>query len=280
MQHILLPTDFSENSWNAITYALQLYKDQKCIFTLLNIYTPVIYHLEATQTSSAQFALQDAMSEVSTIGLDNLQKRIDKKFNNPNHTFSHISAFNTLTNEINELYKDKVIDIIIMGTQGASGIKEILFGSNTMHIINHAKCPVLAIPNNFDFETPHGILFPSDYNIAFQEKHVQHTLDIANQFHARINILHVLHGNKLSEKQELNRRKLEAYFKKATLLFHTIENKNIPEAITEFQLKARINLLVMLNNKHSFFENLFFKSNIKHIGFHLNIPFLVIPSRT
>ncbi|WP_373282945.1 universal stress protein [Aquaticitalea lipolytica] len=35
MKNILLPTDFSDNSWNAIKYALQLFKDEKCTFHLL-----------------------------------------------------------------------------------------------------------------------------------------------------------------------------------------------------------------------------------------------------
>ena len=46
MKNILLPTDFSENSWNAIKYALQLFKTETCKFYLLNAYTPIIYDVE------------------------------------------------------------------------------------------------------------------------------------------------------------------------------------------------------------------------------------------
>ncbi|WP_299336446.1 universal stress protein [uncultured Psychroserpens sp.] len=279
MKRILLPTDFSDNSWNAIKYALQLFKDETCNFTLLNTYTPIIYQLEAAQLYMAQHGLENAMKEVSKKGLEKIQERIDTEFKNPNHTFSRISAFNTLTDEINELHSGHVMDMIIMGTKGASGIQEVLFGSNTIHIIKKAKCPVLAIPSDFDFEAPHEILFPSDYQVAFQESHIKPILDITNRFYSRVNILHVSKGNELTEEQEQNKHRLLNYLKKTEHLFHIVTHKNIPEAIADFQLKSKINLLVMLNNKHSFFENLFFKSNIKHIGFHLNIPFLVIPSK-
>ena len=171
------------------------------------------------------------------------------------------------------------MDLIIMGTQGATGLKEVLFGSNTVHVLKNAKCPVIAIPSDFSFETPHEILFPTDYDIDYQKKHIQPILDISEMYNTRINILHVLYGNNLSDKQEKNRLILENYVKKTAHLFHMVKNQNIAEAITEFQLKARINLLVMINNKHSFFENLFFKSTINQIGFHLNVPFLVIPSQ-
>ena len=279
MKKILLPTDFSENSWNAIKYALQLYKDQECDFSLLHTYTPMIYQVDLMQTSTAQLQVIDAVKETSKKRLDQFEQRINKEFKNPKHTFSKILSFNTLTAEITELYQGNVFDIIIMGTKGATGVKEILFGSNTIHVLKNAKCPVFAIPSDFSFETPHEILFPSDYEIDFQEKQMHTLIDIATRYHARINILHVFYGKELTEIQKENRKKLEFYFKSIAHLFHDIKNENIPKAITEFKLKARINLLVMINNKHSFFENLFFKSTINQIGFHLNVPLLVIPSK-
>jgi nucleotide-binding universal stress UspA family protein len=278
MKKILLPTDFSNNSWNAIKYTLKLFKDEECNFYLLHTYTPIVYHVEYMEVSTAQFGLIDAMKEASKNGLDTIQKRIDTEFINTKHTFSQISSFNTLTDEISELHKGNIMDYIVMGTKGATGAAEILFGSNTMHVIKKAKCPVLAIPSEFKFEKPLEILFPSDYSIDFKETHVEPIINIASKFHSRVNILNASYGYDLSDNQEQNKEKLETYFRSISYLFHNVSNQTVEEAITKFQLKYRINLLVMINNKHSFFENLFFKSTIKHIGFHLNIPFLVIPS--
>jgi nucleotide-binding universal stress UspA family protein len=229
--------------------------------------------------STAQFDLIDVMKDLSNEGLNKLVQKINTQYSNPQHTFSKIASFNTLTNEINELYEGNLMELIIMGTKGATGAKEILFGSNTVHIIKNAKCPVLAIPSDFSFETPYEILFPSDYEVKFHDKHLQPIKDITSLYNTRINILHVSHGSELTELQKENKQKLDTYFKKQAHLFHDVKNKNVPQAISEFQLKSRVNLLVMLNNKHSFFENLFFKSTINQIGFHLNIPLLVIPSR-
>ncbi|WP_428741015.1 universal stress protein [Tenacibaculum sp.] len=280
MKKILIPTDFSENSWNAITYTLQLFKDEDCTFHLLNTYTPIIFQYDYTSASMAQFSLIDTMRNVSETKLKEFSERIQQQFNNPKHNFLSSSVFNTLPLEISELCHDNAIDMIAMGTKGASGVKEVLFGSNTIHVLKNAKCPVLAIPSEFPFEAPHEILFPSDYGINFQEKHLQPIIDIASMYHSRINILNVRYEHELSEQQTHNREKLETFFKHIAHLFHDIKNQNIADAITNFQLKTRINLLVMINNKHSFFENLFFKSTINQIGFHLNIPFLVIPSKT
>ena len=65
MKKILLPTDFSDNSWNAIKFALQFFKDQECNFILLNVYTPIIYQIEHMQASSAQLNLMDIKKKTS-----------------------------------------------------------------------------------------------------------------------------------------------------------------------------------------------------------------------
>ena len=279
MKKILLPTDFSDNSWNAITYALHLFKNEKCNFYLLNTYTPIIYQEEFALANSTQFELADIIKEKSIKGLEKINNRIIGEFNNPKHIFAQISSFNTLTDEIRQFQKDNALDFVIMGTKGATGAKEILFGSNTVHVFKNAKCPVLAIPNAFSFESPHEILFPSDYEVDFQDNHLQPIIDIASAYNARVNILNASYGYGLSEKQVKNKQKLESYFKNIAHLFHSVSNQDVNEAITNFQLNNRINLLIMINNKHSFFENLFFKHTINQIGFHLNIPFLVIPSK-
>jgi len=279
MKKILLPTDFSENSWNAIKYALQLYKDQECSFTLLHTYTPIIYQFEYLQSSSAHFELMDAMKETAKRGLDKMQQKIVNEFKNSNHKFTQISSYNTLSTEINELYSENKMDLVIMGTKGATGLKGVLFGSNTVHVIKNAKCPVLTIPSDFSFERPHEILFPTDYEIEYKAKHLNPIVEIAQNHISRVNILHVSTGNGLSSVQEKNKQLLENSIKKVAHLYHDVTNQNIDRAIDAFQIKTKTNLLVMINNKHSFFENLFFKSTINQIGIHLNIPFLVIPSR-
>ena len=125
MKKILIPTDFSENAWNAIVYSLQLFKDETCTFHLLNTYTPIIFQYDYTTVSSSQYKLVDTMKKVSETKLKEVLKRIQNQFNNPKHHFLSSSAFNTLPLEINELSSDNTIDMIVMGTKGASGVTSI-----------------------------------------------------------------------------------------------------------------------------------------------------------
>ncbi|AUP81334.1 universal stress protein [Flavivirga eckloniae] len=278
MKRILLPTDFSDNSWNAIKYALELFKNDTCTFYMLNTYTPVVYHVEYVLVNPSQFGLADSIKKVSKRELEAFYEKIKKTFNNPNHSFECLSKFNSLIPEIKEQVKEKSIDLIVMGTKGATGAVEVLFGSNTVHVLNQVKCPVLAIPDHFSYEKPHEVLFPTDYEVAFENKHLGLPLEIAKKHTSRINVLHVSYGYDLSETQEKNKQLIEHELNETTSLFHDVSNQNVEDAINKFQTKNKVNMLIMINNKHSFFENLFFKKLINHIGFHLKIPFLVIPS--
>ncbi|MCF6348670.1 MAG: universal stress protein [Flavobacteriaceae bacterium] len=280
MEKILLPTDFSDNALNAINYALNLYKGENCKFYLLNTYTPIIYNYDYRMSTSGYLGdVVDVIRENSKEKLDEIEKKLKEKFNNSKHQFETISSFSLLTDKIKDIVDEYAIDLIIMGTKGATGAKEVLFGTNTIHVIKKSKCPVLAVPDGFFFEEPKEILFPTDYKVDYSDKQIQNFKTIVNAFNSRVHILNVSHGIDLSETQNTNKAILEKLFTAIKHTSYRVDDKPIPQAINEFQKSTYIQLLVMINNKHSFFENLFFKPVINQIGFHLNIPFLVIPAK-
>ncbi|MDB4264555.1 universal stress protein [bacterium] len=276
MTRILLPTDFSKNSLTAIRYALNLYKDIKCTFYLLNSYMPPVYHTEYLMGSPAQIGLGDIVQENSINNLDNLKKKLEKDFENPLHTFITHSALNVLSSEVTRTVEAEDIDIVIMGTQGATGAKEILFGTNTVHVIKNSKCPVLVIPSGFEYEAPGQILFPNDFEVELNKNSLSQLLKIVNTHVSQVNVMHVYTGDDLNPVQLKHKEKLEKVLSK-NALFHEVSSNEIIAAINTFQVKQKINLLVMVQNKHTFFERLFIEPVIKKIGFHVTVPFMVIP---
>jgi nucleotide-binding universal stress UspA family protein len=277
MLRILLPTDFSENSYEAIQYALKTFEGVASKFYLLHTYMPPVYHAEYLVGSPGLIGLGDVIREAAVENLDILKKRIEKEYPNNNHTFICIASLNTLTGEITRMVTDENLDLIVMGTKGATGAKEILFGTNTVDIIKRAKCPVIAVPPNFEYEVPKEILFPTDYEVDFKTAPLKVLLTIAQQHISSIEVLHVSNGYDLTEKQLKNQKKLEKELKGVAHLFHNLSNQEIITAINNFQLKHKMNLLVMLQNKHTFIERLFIEPTIKKIGFHITIPFMVLP---
>lgn len=277
MKRIVLPTDFSDNAYNAIRYAVKLFKEQECTFYLLNTYTPAIYQAEYVIHSPGLVGLGDVYAESSITRLEKLQVKIEKEFKNPRHKFMTISAFNIVVDEILETIKHENADLVIMGTQGATGAKEIFLGTHTVHVIKKATCPVIAVPSDFDYEKPKEILFPTDYEIDYQIEQLKQLIDIAKTHVSSIEVMHVATGYELTEKQLTNKQKLETIFGKTAHLFHDLPNQSVIDGINSFQMKKRMNLLAMIQNKHTFLERLFIEPVIKKVGFHVNIPFMVIP---
>ncbi|MEM7382664.1 MAG: universal stress protein [Bacteroidota bacterium] len=279
MLRVLLPTDFSDNSLDAIRYGLQLLKDQTCTFYLLHTYTPAIYRTEYVLRSPGQVGMGDIYQSDSMTQLEGVQELLTEDFSNPVHTFVCLTAFNTLLDEVKEITEKEQIDLIIMGTQGASGAKEIFLGTHTVHVIKRAQVPVLAIPPDCSFVPPRKILFPTDYEISYGAEQLEPLLNIAKLHKSMLDVVNISYGYDLSESQKANQERLGAMLQVVPHRFHDVPNKTVIEGINKFQEKNNNELLVMIRNKHTFVERLFIEPVIKKIGFHVTIPFLVLPYR-
>ncbi|NNG09706.1 MAG: universal stress protein, partial [Arenibacter sp.] len=93
MKNILIPTDFSDNAYKAIVYAINLYKGEACTIHLLHTYTPAIYQSEYLLHSPGQLGLGDIYKTESETRLDELKEKINSNFGNPKHKFVTHSAF-------------------------------------------------------------------------------------------------------------------------------------------------------------------------------------------
>jgi len=280
MKKIILPTDFSNNAYNAIEYALKFFKDEECTFYLLHTYTPAIYQPEYTLGNPGQIGLGDEYQAHALMQLEELQATLITQFNNTKHKFILHAAFNIFVDEVVKTIENEKADLVIMGTQGATGAKEILLGTRTVHLIRKATCPVIAIPSGFEYENPKEILFPTDYEVAYEKEQLQQLLNIAQKHISSIEVIHVSSGYDLNNIQLENKQKLNDLLANTAHLFHELPSQGVIEAINNFQLKKRMNFLVMIRNKHTFFERLFIEPVIKKIGFHITIPFMVIPHST
>lgn len=277
MKKVLLPTDFSPNAYNAIDYAVKLFKDEECTFFLLNTFTPILYDTEYILYSSSQPGLEEIYRDNSEKGLNKVKRKLTRTDKNPKHYFEIISSFNLLIEEIQDQVKEKKIDLVVMGTQGATGAQEILMGTNTVQAIKKVKCPILAVPSEYEFSKPENILFPTDYEIDYSSGALKILYEIVQRFSSKLNIMHVL-KKPLTPEQEKAKRELIKQVENMPHQFYSIEKNSVTGAIYDFQDEHATDMLAMINNKHSFFENLLFRPVVNRIGFHIKVPFLVIPS--
>lgn len=277
MKTILIPTDFSDNAWHAISYAMNFFKDEACTFYLLHTYSPAFYRMDYAIGGPSFSAIPDVGVDISLMGLEKTVADIREAYANPEHHYEVVSSFNTLTDEIRELVTKKDIDLVVMGTQGASGAKEVFLGSNTIFVIRKATVPVMAIPEKVKYHPVRTILFPSDYLTQYSPEDLLPVLQMARMHQARITLLHVIEEEGLTGEQKENKAYLERHLEELEYETVELEKELMPDAVLKYIEEHPVDLLVMMNRKHSFFERLMIRQNIDKIGFHVQIPFVVVP---
>jgi len=274
-KHILLPTDFSENAFSAALYAIKLFEKEQCTFHLLHS-----SRMKVSLMSSMSNKLIRVLADKARKDLTDLKARIEKHSTNSNHAFEVILSTNDLNSSIEAVIEKVKIDLLIMGTKGETKATELLFGSNTVNVIKQVtQCPILVIPDAYDYVVPEQIAFPTDYNRAYNNE-LESLIQLAELNHSIIRVLHINDEDTISELQKKNLTLLKMALENYNPTFHWIsKDDKKAKAIQIFTEDLDINILVMINYKHSFIENIIKEPVIKSIGFQPKIPFMVIPQR-
>ncbi|RZS99698.1 universal stress protein [Aquimarina brevivitae] len=278
MKTILVPTDFSHNAYHALLYATRLFKNQKCHFVLLNTFlvkTPILTSRLNTEKGEQ---LYQQLSLQSKEQLTEVYHNIIRDTEGCRHTFEMVSISQELTETIQKTAATKNVDLVIMGTKGATGAKEIFMGSNTVSTIKKLKnTPVLAVPLEFETRTPSKIAFASDFKRPYKDNELAPLHHIASLFKAAIDVIYVNEDKGLDVDQKNNLKIFKQTFQEFDLTIHEIEkSKYISKEIDSFIKQDDFDLLAMIYYQHSLMESITKEPVINKLGFRTNIPFLVM----
>ncbi|TPN87468.1 universal stress protein [Aquimarina algicola] len=274
---ILLPTDFSRNAWNAISYAVELYKNEACDFYVLNAFNATGYALESMMVPEPGEKLYEEAREKSENGLGKIMERLTFRDESPNHQFFMISQFNGLLDAIKDIVDKQDIEMIIMGTKGTTDARDVIFGSNTVMVMEKSRnCPVLAIPEDATYKTLNEIVFPTDYKMNFKRRELQTLLDVAKITKAEVRVLYASDGDPLDEEQQSNKNLLDEYFGGLTHTYHALYNIEPQSAVRCFVESRDSDMIAFFNRKHSFFGSIFSRPMVKSLGRYAKVPVLAL----
>jgi len=276
MLKILIPTDFSENAMNAIKYALKLFKEDDCAFYFMHAFQDEIYSDKVLLTQETLNDVTRIVNARSTQQLEDTIKQVKSINANANHHYRVICENGQLLDETDKIVVDNDIDLIVMGTRGKTNDRKLAFGSHTLQVLKYVQCPVLAIPENYTFTEPKRILFPTNYLIPYKSRELELVGNIAKTHDAIMDMFYVSKIAKLSVREENNRQHIKEKLNHENISFITVINAKITEAIFSYIEEDEVDMLVMVNTKHSFLENILFQSTIDEMSLHLNIPFLAL----
>lgn len=272
--HILLPTDFSENAWSAALYAIRMYAKVPCTFYFSHAWTFV-------NTGSRTYispSYIDTLQNTSKEQLETLKQRAQFVSPHSEHEFKTIFSEDFLSESIKTAIKNHAIDLVVMGTKGATGAKEFLLGSNSVNVIKKVKlCPILLVPHKYEYAKTDRIAFATDFKRPYGDE-ILPLISLAKLQKSNLEILHINGPDDLTEKQQVNLNTLTQLLKDQPHNVHWIpEIGTKEEIISAFIEENNINLITMINYEHSFLEYVLNEPVIKKMGYHSLIPFMVIP---
>lgn len=273
MKNILLPTDFSKNSRNAIRYALKFFEAEKCTFHILNsqktsgyITADVLYG--APGASVYEGILNDNKKE-----LEKMVQYCESISEGEEFTFVPKIDFDNIVDAVNQAVALNNIDLIIMGSNGATGAAEVIFGSNTLKIIRNVDCPVIVIPEDFVFEKINSVLLSLNYQYDLAHKSLNIISEIVKKHNASLKILEI---EEESIELSSQRNHTEEVFKE--IGFERFSIKNIPAsmAINAFEQLIPVQLHAMIVERKNFLDRFIFGSETSKIKYGSLVPLLVL----
>lgn len=277
IMNVLIPTDFSENSHNAIRYALDYFADIPVNFYILHVskVTPVVAEIEQEGVFELAPEMQTIQSAAALLKEEIKSCQLFSK--NTQHNFFSLHEDLNLVESIRKHLVEKEIDYILMGTQGLSKVNGNELGSNTCDVITKIKCPVLVVPENARFSSITNTAFVTDYNCIYRNKVISTLAETLDLHKSPLRVLHIKSQNTgLNSSQIDNKGFLHSFFKETKHSFHFVENKILERGIHEFVETWDIGLVAIVAKNLNFIQRLLLRPATENINYQLEVPFLVI----
>jgi nucleotide-binding universal stress UspA family protein len=277
MKNILLLTDFSDTSKNAIRYALKLFKNERCTFYVMYVQDATSYTTDDV-VSNASTSLYDSLINKNRIKLATYVSDLKSEFDVENFKFKTIVDFDSIIAAIHQSIKAKDIDLIVMGTNGATGAKEIVFGSNTLKVIRRVDCTTLIIPQNFEYVAPKQMLLALDQSDQLNGEVIADFFKFLKRHSTRLHVLRVNAEIETHELSETDKNNLNLYMTHESYLYDLVDNVPMEQAVDNYIQTNHIDMLSLIVQKESFLERLFAGSSTTKINQHTQLPLLIFHS--
>ncbi|NNE78345.1 MAG: universal stress protein, partial [Pricia sp.] len=273
---ILLPTDFSNSSWNAIQYAIKLFENRDCDFYILNTYAKDAHGLESHIVLDPDDAFNRMSDNRSREGLGDILERLSVIDKDINHRFHVISRSALFLDAVNTVVENLQIDMIVMGAKGMTNAHGRKYGKKTLGVIERVrKCPVLVIPKNVTFNRPEEIVLATNFNTDFKVSEIVYLAEIARISNASIQILSMSDNGTLTPQQKKNKMLIRKYLKDVNHSFNVLPNVKMASALSCFVEIRHSNMISYIDKKTSIWEWLGFgKPNLGKLGYYENVPVL------
>jgi nucleotide-binding universal stress UspA family protein len=261
MKKILVPTDFSENAYQALRYAIRLANHTGAALTL--------YHVFRSGLSERMdgYVRQSAEEQI-----DELIQRVQSSLEGAASVNGVVIQGETVDAILDRTARQSY-DLVIMGTEGENGIKGFLVGSVTLEVIRRTQKPVLALPANAKLTLPQRLIFALDDQGISTTRVLQPLREIAAVFDAEVKVFHQSKELKAVVPDLLVDEALDGLRHS----FHQeASEEEVWERILQYTLDQKADLLCLIRRERGFLERLFHHSVTREELSSSPVPLLIL----
>lgn len=261
MKNIVVAFDFSDASYNALSYAA----------FLANTYNTKLILVHGFETKKT--AVKDA-SKADDAQL--LKKEMDGVVRKFTVKIKGIVQQGNTIKTLNEIAAKNNSSLIVMGMKG-KGESNSKFGSTTTAMISKTSVPLLVVPKNALYQSIETITLASDFHNEKLLKDFSILEEMIEKFNPFIHILNVQKsGSKLTAQRIAEKMGAGLEWDKYNHSFNVMEQDEIEEGISKFLKKHATDLLIMVARKKSFVSSIFTPSHTRKMTYQTKIPLLIL----
>ncbi len=186
MKKLLVPTDFSKYATNAANVAIEIAKKTQAEVHFENT---VLSPIDWQQMSEDQKMLYPELKSMIDHAQENLDE-LKQKAEGQGLKASANITFNQGLIDIPADIDEHGYELVIMGSQGATGYEEFFIGSNAQRVIRHAPCPVLVVKELEGVPEFQRIAFASDFENTAHPA-FERIINFTNQLQAKLDLVYV-----------------------------------------------------------------------------------------
>lgn len=272
MKTVFIATDFSTASHHAALFGVELANLLEARVVLFNAYQIPLSVAESYVVVKPEEVRQAAMDylsdEVVTLRKSSIYpiEIVTDEGNSPEVIIRNAKKFKE--------------PLIVMGMKGAGKGVRKFFGSTVSGLARKTDLPLLVIPEDAKFMPMKRIAMAYDLNPESDMSSLNPMIELIKAAQSKLYLVHVLRSN-ADAVQELSYRssRLSEKLKNTDYEYRFPRSNDVVDGVEDFVEDARVDLLVVMPQHHSFLQRIFFPSDTRKLIFHTRIPLLVLPEK-
>lgn len=275
MKTIIVPVDFSEHSEYALKAAAHIARKQHADIIAIHM-----LDIQFDNFNESQSYIQEKTAFLFQIAKKRFQAFLKKEYLDAITVRPVIKHFKVFS-ELNDLAKEENADMIVMGSHGSSGFKELFMGSNTEKVIRFSEVPVMVIKNNLHDFTFDNVVYATDFSHESIDAYVR-IKSIVESFQGKMHVLYVnTPYEDFKTTPEMEKMAVD-FFSIANgdtdQMKHTtfVADKSVEKGILSFGNALGADLIAMSTHARKGLSHIFKGSLSEDIANHASLPILTV----